>query len=234
MSAIISCSCGVKIRVPPGSEGQAFRCPQCKGELLVAAGARVVTPERAQGSKVGATCPICQTRIQAGEPVVACPECEQIHHRECWTEVSGCGTYGCKQAPREEKADVRDDEVRSAWGDTKRCPACGETIKAVALRCRFCKTEFDRVDPMTVKDLTRQAERDVSLELTKKVTIGIFVASVIGCLAPLMIIVSLAWVLPKQAELDRAGPIFKVIGYASIVLSGIYSVLILLFWMFDR
>jgi hypothetical protein len=234
MSEIVSCPCGVKIRVPPSSEGRAFRCPQCKGELLVAAGARIVTPEAAQGSKVGAVCPICQTRVKPGEAVISCPECDQTHHRECWTEVSGCGTYGCKQAPSLEKTEVAEAPL-SAWGDTKKCPACGEKIKAIALRCRFCQTEFDRVDPMTVKDLTRQAQRDVSLETSKKVTVGLFVVSVIiPCVAPLMIAASLAWVLPKRKELNRAGPIYTVMGYASIVLSGIYSVLILLFWMFDR
>ena len=81
--------------------------------------------------------------------MVNCPQCEQVHHLECWAEIGGCGTYGCKQAPALEKAPATSPPL-SAWGDTKKCPVCGETIKSIgqiSRQQRVLDNEADYVDP---------------------------------------------------------------------------------------
>src|SRR5262245_7047366 len=113
MATIVSCSCGAKIRLPDNAAGQSFRCPKCKIEIEVirpahpppapARAAGPVAPWSAPATSAGRTtgeiCPICQSPVGAEEQTQRCPNCQQVHHRECWAEVGGCSTYGCAQAP---------------------------------------------------------------------------------------------------------------------------------------
>jgi hypothetical protein len=159
---------------------------------------------------------------------MVCPLCEQVHHRDCWTEVGGCATYGCENAPKAEKGAAVEPPL-SAWGDTKKCPACGETIKAIALRCRFCGTDFESVDPLSLKDLRGQAVKQERLQATRNTVVVLFVLSILGCLAPILAIVAPCYIVPKRAQVARAGPIYLAMGYSAIGISALYSILLLLF-----
>jgi hypothetical protein len=227
MSSIVTCECGARVRLPAEQRANELRCPRCKSALPTRSGLAVRSVQIDVPS--GAVCPICQSSIETSEACVSCPGCGQIHHQDCWSEIGGCGTYGCQHSPAQDKSEHSVQAPLSAWGDTKKCPACGEMIKSIALRCRYCGTDFGSVDPLTAADLRQHAIVSTKIDRFKQVVVANFVLSLIGALAPLCLIFGLAYLLPKRDQLAKCGPIFAIMGWASLGLSGLYCLLLVMF-----
>jgi hypothetical protein len=230
----VQCACGAKLRVPPGLQGKVVQCPRCKAQLTLAPTAAATQPSAAEKfvftappTNAAVTCPICLSVVREGEVVHRCPECDIVHHEECWAEVGGCSTFGCKQAPAIDKSEQSPQAPLTAWGDTKVCPVCGETIKSIALLCRYCGMEFSSVDPLSVADLRQQAQASQKSDLLKKYVIGAFIASLTGVLAPFSLVFALAYLLPRRQQVAKAGPLFEILGWITIAVSALYCMLIL-------
>ncbi len=173
-----------------------------------------------------ARCSICYTVLREGEPVTGCPECRQDYHSTCWTEIGGCGSYGCKQAAVAHKPPPP-VLVGGGWGDTKPCPSCDQPINSSLLVCR-CGARFPWADPMTRQDYMAWVHEQDALAGSRKLLTWLFILSMIVLTSPIVGPIAGIYAYSKRKSLAGANGTYLAMGYGGAALGAFYTILIVL------
>jgi len=171
-----------------------------------------------------ARCSICYTVLAQGEAVIACPECQQDYHKQCWDEIGGCGSYGCKQAAVAQKPPVP-VLVGAGWGDSKPCPSCGLQISSSLLVCS-CGARFPWADPMTVEDHRGWLAQQGAIARARSLLIVLFLLSLIGVTSPIAGAIAGIYAWSKRSLLAGTGGTYLAMGYGSAAIGSVYALLI--------
>ena len=158
-------------------------------------------PSATQDAGAGTLCAICQTPMQEGEQLTACPQCGVSYHAECWEENGGCAIYGCAQVPKVEMRGGMEIPA-SFWGrEHKPCPSCGTEILAAAVRCRKCGATFSSAQPEDAGAFRERAKQAEIAPKLQRQTVWMFIFCVVPCTAPIAGLVALIWWLSHRKEI---------------------------------
>lgn len=236
MQIIYNCECGQRISAPASAGGKRAKCPKCGLVATVPAGdasAADAAPASARGplsagsdELVGQVCVVCRTPIAHGDTACSCSECRAAYHRECWDEIGGCATYGCELMPKAPKSEDEVAEGEGGWGDEKACPRCGKSIRSVAVKCRFCKARFPSPVPMTSAEYGAWGASRSQLGRVRTQAIVLFALSVLGVLAPVLVLVGAIWLWRSHKALRKVGGPHEVLAYGSVILSLFYCIIL--------
>jgi hypothetical protein len=168
-------------------------------------------------------CGICQTVIGDEHRTMTCGRCGTTFHRECWDSIGGCGTQGCDAAPEFKKEPPAEE---THWGAvTKRCPMCGETIKVSETRCPYCNESFGTSAPMTTEEVQSRAAAQHQSTAGTGPAITIFILGLLGCPAPLNLIIGGVWYLRNRARLREVAPTKNLLAIVGLAASAVYTLL---------
>jgi hypothetical protein len=207
--------CRKSYAVRPEQQGKTAKCRHCQQSFVIDAhpAGPPTAPPTAAGAAPGAAllCPICQSPVNSGVPMTACPVCRTRHHKDCWDYNKGCGLYGCTQAPETEK--LQEIEIpASYWGQTeKRCPRCNQVIQAAAVRCRYCGTTFETARPQDVVEFSAKVTQKAAINTHRRIGVTLLILSIIPCCAPVVAVGGLIWYIIARRDIAAMPPLYATI-----------------------
>ncbi len=164
-------------------------------------------------------CAICQSPLDSGDNVTACPDCRAPYHTDCWQENQGCAVYGCSGVPPTEARQPLEMPV-SYWGqDDKPCPSCRQTILAAAMRCRHCGATFSSARPESSTEYRHRSGRQERLPALRRSVVWLFICSALPCTAPLVAIFGGFWYASNRSDAKALRGIYAGLGPLSLALA---------------